>query len=90
MAIELLLTSTEGYEAKQVTSNCFRQSTTDTFRPILAGGLKKHIRAVFPHLVLVVVVVSQPLAVLVQLAHKHLPCAEIKSAEVHLVTKVTG
>lgn len=43
-----------------------------------------------PHLVLIVVIVSQSLAVLVQLAHQHLARAEIKGAEVHLVTKVTG
>lgn len=42
------------------------------------------------HLVLVVVIVAQPLAVLVQLAHQHLPRAEIEGAEVHLVSKVTG
>lgn len=42
------------------------------------------------HLVLVVVIIAQSLAVLVQLAHQHLPRAEIKGAEVHLVTKVTG
>lgn len=42
------------------------------------------------HLVLAVVIVSQSLAILVQLAHQHLPRAEIKRAEVHLVTKVTG
>lgn len=42
------------------------------------------------HLVLVVVIIAQSLAVLVQLAHQHLPRAEIEGAEVHLVTKVTG
>lgn len=42
------------------------------------------------HLVLVVVVIAQPLPVLVQLAHQHLPRAEVEGAEVHLVTKVTG
>lgn len=42
------------------------------------------------HLILVVVIVAQSLPVLVQLAHEHLPRAEIKGAEVHLVTKVTG
>lgn len=47
-------------------------------------------RARLSHLVLVVVIVAQSLAVLVQLAHQHLPRAEIKGAEVHLVTKVTG
>ena len=39
---------------------------------------------------MVVVIIAQSLAVLVQLAHQHLPRAEIKGAEVHLVTKVTG
>ncbi len=42
------------------------------------------------YLVLVVVIIAQSLAVLVQLAHQHLSCAEIKGAEVHLVSKVTG
>lgn len=42
-----------------------------------------------PHLVLVVVVIPQPLTVLVQFAHEHLPRAEVEGAEVHLVTKVT-
>lgn len=42
------------------------------------------------HLILVVVIIAQSLPVLVQLAHEHLPRAEIKGAEVHLVTKVTG
>lgn len=41
------------------------------------------------HLVLVVVVIPQSLAVLVQFAHEHLPRAEVEGAEVHLVTKVT-
>lgn len=43
----------------------------------------------FAHLVLVVVVIPQSLAVLVQFAHEHLPRAEVEGAEVHLVTKVT-
>lgn len=47
-------------------------------------------RASLSHLVLVVVIIAQSLAVLVQLAHQHLPRAEIEGAEVHLVTKVTG
>lgn len=47
-------------------------------------------RARLSHLVLVVVIVAQSLAVLVKLAHQHLPRPEIKGAEVHLVTKVTG
>lgn len=42
------------------------------------------------HLVLVVVVVAHSLPVLVQLAHQHLPRAEIEGAEVHLVAKVAG
>lgn len=43
-----------------------------------------------PHLVLVVVIVAQPLSVLIELAHQHLPRAEIEGAEVHLVAEVTG
>lgn len=46
--------------------------------------------SVSSHLILVVVIVSHSLTVLVQLAHQHLPCAEIEGAEVHLVAEVTG
>lgn len=49
-----------------------------------------NVQPLLPHLVLVVVVIAQPLPVLVQLAHQHLPRAEVKGAEVHLVAKVTG
>lgn len=42
-----------------------------------------------PHLCLTVGVVAEPLSVLVQFTHEHLPCAEIERAEVHGVAKVT-
>lgn len=42
-----------------------------------------------PHLCLTVSVITEPLSALVQLTHEHLPCPEIKRAEVHGVAKVT-
>lgn len=42
------------------------------------------------HLVLVIVVITHSLPVLVELAHQHLPCAEVEGAEVHLVAEVAG
>lgn len=42
------------------------------------------------HLCLVVVVVSESLAVLVELADEHLARAEVKGAEVHGVPQVAG
>lgn len=41
------------------------------------------------HLCLTVSVVAEPLSVLVQFTHEHLPSAEIERAEVHGVAKVT-
>lgn len=61
-----------------------------THHHTVSGPPSGHHEPVCPHLVLVVVIVAQSLSVLVQLAHQHLPRAEIKGAEVHLVTKVTG